>query len=356
MTQTATAGIGHNNPPELEEIIAEGLQKDYREELSVYESMLAKQDEMPDQIDDDETAGAVSDYLKKLRNMEKTLDAARKAEKEVYSAKANAVHAFFKKRLDSILSVRDKVGEPLADYLKRKEDAARREREEKARAAAEEARRKAEEMEARRKAEEEARRKAEEEAAAARRAQEEAERRAEEERRKAEQARREAEEAKARAKQEEQEKEAATARAKELEAEARQREKAAKEAERAAAAQAKEREEQAKQAARDAKQANRDYKTSLDDAIRADKKADQMERKTFAKSSELSRTRGSASMASVKETWVGSITRREDLDIEALRDHIPFAALEQAVQSFVNAGGRQLRGAIITQETKSVVR
>ena len=348
MTQTATAGIGHNNPPELEEIIAEGLQKDYREELSVYESMLAKQDEMPDQIDDDETAGAVSDYLKKLRNMEKTLDAARKAEKEVYSAKANAVHAFFKKRLDSILSVRDKVGEPLADYLKRKEDAARREREEKARAAAEEARRKAEEMEARRKAEEEA--------AAARRAQEEAERRAEEERRKAEQARREAEEAKARAKQEEQEKEAATARAKELEAEARQREKAAKEAERAAAAQAKEREEQAKQAARDAKQANRDYKTSLDDAIRADKKADQMERKTFAKSSELSRTRGSASMASVKETWVGSITRREDLDIEALRDHIPFAALEQAVQSFVNAGGRQLRGAIITQETKSVVR
>ena len=107
---------------------------------------------------------------------------------------------------------------------------------------------------------------------------------------------------------------------------------------------------------REARYAINDTNAKFDESVRADQSASKKERAVFTKISELSRTRGDTSMASISEYWIGTVADRATLDLEALREHIPFAALEQAVQAFANAGGRQLRGALIVQDMKSVVR
>ena len=63
-------------------------------------------------------------------------------------------------------------------------------------------------------------------------------------------------------------------------------------------------------------------------------------------------------MVSVTEKWIGEVSNRDELDLETLRDHIPFDALQKAVQSWVNANhaNRSLAGAHIYKETKTVTR
>lgn len=387
----------HNNPPEIEVIITDGLKNNYKDELYLFESNLQKESELPPAITNDDEAGKYSDYIKKLTSTEKNLDAIRKTEKEEYSSKANIVHAFFKKKIDQLSEVKIRVGEPLAAYLKKKEDEKRRIAEEKAREAAEEAARVLKEAqereriakeaqaaaeaqaEAERKRAEEIKRKAAEEAEAARKkAEEEANAiraKAEEDRRAAEaEAARIAEEQRKRAETEEigkreaaaqlraaeEAKKAAEKAQKEAEKQAQERiaeaERKQKEAEKEAREAAKQAEESIRAANKEVKELTRDANRALDEAVRTDRAATKLERGTLAKSSELSRTRGDSSMASVSEYWIGSVESRDSLDLEALREHIPFDALERAVQSFVDAGGRSLRGAIISQEIKSVVR
>lgn len=118
----------------------------------------------------------------------------------------------------------------------------------------------------------------------------------------------------------------------------------------------KELEQDIKDSDREAREANRDAKHALDRYVRQDKTTIKAEKATMLKSSDYSRTRGDASMATVSEHWIGSVISREDLDLESLRDHIPMEALERAVQSFANAGGRNLKGAIISLEAKTNVR
>ena len=333
MTNSAYALYGHNNPPSFEDEITDGLKKNYHNELFLFEANLEKEKDLPSEINNDDDAGRYSDFIKKLASTEKTLDAIRKTEKEVYSSKANVVHSFFKKKIDRLFEVKGRVSEPLAAYLKKKEDEKRRAAEEKARAAAEEAARKLKEAQERERAAEEARKKAEEE-------KRRIEAQAEEARKKAEA---EAYEAQKKA-------EAETAA---IKADA---ERQAKEAERLAKQAAKEAEEKIKALEKEVKVLNRESNRALDEAVRADKTALKLERQTAAGCADFSRTRGDSSVGSISEYWIGSVENRESLDLEALREHIPFDALERAVQSYVDAGGRQLRGAIITQEIKTVVR
>lgn len=387
----------HNNPPEIEVIIAQEMAEQYREEIGLFNSYLEREKDLPAEINSDEESGKYSDYIKKLGSGWKMLDAARKTEKEVYSVKANAVHAFFKKKLDVIDEVRKRVDVPLAAYLKKKDDEKRRAAEEKAREAAEEAARKlkaAEEAariaeEARRKQQEEAERiqreadaarlkaeqeataareKAEAEAAAIRKAAEDARIAAEAE------AKRIADENLKRAEKEEISKRELQAQLRAAEEATKEAQRAAKEAERHAKEMIDEAERKAKEIARDAravqsdadekmkqlskdaKDAHRESNRALDEAVRTDKAALKLERTANGSVADLSRTRGDASMASLSEYWIGEVENRASLDLETLREHLPMDALSSAVQSFVNAGGRQLRGAIITQEIRSVVR
>lgn len=71
----------------------------------------------------------------------------------------------------------------------------------------------------------------------------------------------------------------------------------------------------------------------------------------------LSQTRGElGSLSSLRTRWIFSELDRKELDLEALRPHIGIDCLEKAVNSFIRAGGRELRGVRIHETTDAVVR
>jgi hypothetical protein len=81
------------------------------------------------------------------------------------------------------------------------------------------------------------------------------------------------------------------------------------------------------------------------------------EKATTVNAAELSRTRSAAgSVASLRTFWTFRDLDRATLDLETLRAHLPQAALDQAVRSFVKAGGRDLKGVVIFEDTETVVR
>ncbi len=139
------------------------------------------------------------------------------------------------------------------------------------------------------------------------------------------------------------------------EAERAAREKAEREA--------REAEEAARKAAAEAEAAiERDE--DLERAIAAEQaakdaqdKADAAKREAAANAADMSRTRGDlGAVASLRTRWVGELVDRATLDLEALRQHLPQDGLERAINAYVKAGGRTLRGARIHEEQTAVVR
>lgn len=93
------------------------------------------------------------------------------------------------------------------------------------------------------------------------------------------------------------------------------------------------------------------------DARDAQADAERLGRIATSKPADMSRTRTQqGTVASLTQFWTFADLDRESIDLEKLRGHIPLAALEQAVGSFVRAGGRDLKGVRIFEDTKSVVR
>ena len=75
------------------------------------------------------------------------------------------------------------------------------------------------------------------------------------------------------------------------------------------------------------------------------------------KPAELSRTRGDyGAVSSLRTQWVFEGIDRAEIDLEALRFHIPADGLEKAVRAFIKAGGRELRGTRIFETTAATVR
>ena len=86
------------------------------------------------------------------------------------------------------------------------------------------------------------------------------------------------------------------------------------------------------------------------DALKAAKEAE-------AKAAELSRTRGDyGSVASLRTFWDFKDFDRDKLDLGALRAHLPEEALYKAVRSYIKAGGRELVGVTIFENTSTTVR
>lgn len=94
----------------------------------------------------------------------------------------------------------------------------------------------------------------------------------------------------------------------------------------------------------------------LQEAVKIEKQAAKME--DASKSNTLSmpvRATNGAS-ASLRTTWEVEITSIEDLDLEKLRLYFTPSALDQAARAYVRAGGRDLKGAVISQVQQTVVR
>lgn len=121
--------------------------------------------------------------------------------------------------------------------------------------------------------------------------------------------------------------------------------------------------EKAAAAARAAEQAIKDAAT-MDEAIAAEERrkkaqadADKAAREAEAKAAELSRSRGDmGSMSSLRTFWDFADLNPDTLDLETLRPHLPAEAREKAVRSYIKAGGRELRGVRIFQNTTAAVR
>lgn len=94
----------------------------------------------------------------------------------------------------------------------------------------------------------------------------------------------------------------------------------------------------------------------LDEAVKAEDAAKSAETASTAKASDLSVIQGSGVSSSLRTRWVGEITDKNALDLEKLRHYIPADALQKALNAYVKDGHRELSGAKIYEEMKSVVR
>ena len=90
-------------------------------------------------------------------------------------------------------------------------------------------------------------------------------------------------------------------------------------------------------------------------AIQTEAQANRLEEKSQGRIGVTARGNDGAS-ASLRTVWKGELTDRAALDLEALRQHLPADAIQQAINSFIRAGGRELRGVRIWEHTESVVR
>lgn len=119
------------------------------------------------------------------------------------------------------------------------------------------------------------------------------------------------------------------------------------------------REEAARKAAEEAEKKAAAAKTEsdLDAAIAAEQTAHDAAAATEVKAADLSRTRGDyGAVSSLRTTWEHEVLDIREIDLEALRPHIPVGAIDQAIRGFIKAGGRELKGARIFQNTTAVVR
>jgi hypothetical protein len=411
MSTELPAPMGHNNPPEVTEIMAQEQKSLYADKIAEINRLIAKEAEVPAAIEDDESLGKAGDFKKLVKALIKEADAIRMVEKKKYTVKSDAIQNFWKKSIAPLESAIERIDARMGPYLKRKEDEKRRAAEEKAaedKRKADEALRIAREAEeaavlkaqeaareaARIEAENEAKRKEAE--AAAQKIRDEAlfdasytEAIAEDAARTAKAARdlilaQQAEQDRQRKERQDQEdrdraaEQAAKDALKAAEQAAKDADKNLKNVSRETKTIVKDAEKEAKDVIKearaeiadagaevhelhkDAQQATRTANRALDTAVRADREHARSEKQTLAGSAALSRTRGFGSISSISETWTGEVQSRDELlhSAAAIWEHIPMDALNQAVRAWVraNEGNRQLRGALIYQETKTNVR
>lgn len=95
----------------------------------------------------------------------------------------------------------------------------------------------------------------------------------------------------------------------------------------------------------------------MDQAVITEQQAAKAQQAAEAKPADMTHSRGeSGARAALVTTWKGEIIDQALLDLNALRFHINPEALQKALNSFVKAGGRELVGARIFEDSQTVVR
>ena len=98
----------------------------------------------------------------------------------------------------------------------------------------------------------------------------------------------------------------------------------------------------------------------LDEAVRAEDAATQARldaekaaKNAEAKPAEMGKSRGDyGGQTTLHQFWDFADIDRDTLDLNALRQHLPEDALEKAVRSYIKAGGREITGARIFENTR----
>ncbi len=358
-------GIGDNRAPEGAALMMR-LAEEYRNLPARLEELLGSLDRAPQIITTDEQNKQASDLKKELRTLRKTAEAAREKEKEPFWTAGKQVDGWFAKirapakvAMAKIIERKTAYEREVAAVEQRRRDAEERKAREEAEARAVEAERLLREAAVREEEAKVAREKLEREAAereakaaAERKAREAAEQKAQREALARETAAKDAAERAAvaeRNRAEEAERLERAAHARGIrEAEEREAENRRQDAARAAAAQ---------------------ETADLEAAVAAQKVADQAaadavkaQRNTNAKAADMSRSRSDyGAVSSLHTFWdhkpedaaCSDPVDRGKVDLEPLRPYLNMDALDKAVKALVKAGGRELRGQIIFENTVS---
>ncbi len=389
------ASIGHNEAPSDIDIVGEKALELYPDIFARANQLMEAAERVPDKITSDEEAGKMADFIKQLTANKKSLNAVRVEEKQPHLDRGRAVDGFFKRyteKLDAVLSKVREVNDPWIKAKKAEEERIREEKKAKIREEAAEKLRIAEEKAAEaeklrieqeekdrqiREDLERKKREAEEKAEADRKAQqaeidrlkkekEDADRLAAEEiqrvkdEAKAEQ-RRLSDEEKARVAKVEEENRAAKKlvqdEIREAKDHAKKLEKENRELNREIRKEERDSDHNSKATEREAKAQERDANRSLNEAALLEGQADRLDKNMLSQAKKAARVRGEqGSLSTVRTEWKGDILSRDNIDLEALRQHIPLDALERAVTAFVKAGGRELRGVSIYEEDIVTIR
>lgn len=126
MNLQATTAIGDNRLPLISD---DQLNRDHAKLLADLEALAAKYADAPKEIADDKAHGLVGDLVVALRGIERRAKDSHKVEKDPFLAAGRAVDGFFNRVIERAAQLKNTLELRGRDYLKKKEDAARRERE-----------------------------------------------------------------------------------------------------------------------------------------------------------------------------------------------------------------------------------
>lgn len=111
--------------------------------------------------------------------------------------------------------------------------------------------------------------------------------------------------------------------------------------------------------AQEAEAANRkaDAEAALERAAIAETAAVRAEAAVYAKPAEMARTRGEmGSVSTLRTTWEMEIQDASKIPLDTIRAFLPRDAIEKAVKGWVRAGGRELPGVRIFEQSTAIVR
>lgn len=91
-------------------------------------------------------------------------------------------------------------------------------------------------------------------------------------------------------------------------------------------------------------------------AAEAEYAAEEAQEAATASTADLVRQQSERGTVTARSEWRCTEFKREALDLEPLREHLSEAALQQAIDRFVRAGGTELRGATIVETIRTLVR
>lgn len=131
--------LGHNRPPSDAELIRQRLEGEAAFLIARKDELIAAVERVPAEIDSDEAAGKVADFVKQLMAAHKAAETARIGAKEPHLEAGRVVDGFFKAITEPLYGAKQKIEARLTVWQRKKAEAERRRREAEERAAREEA-------------------------------------------------------------------------------------------------------------------------------------------------------------------------------------------------------------------------
>lgn len=115
-----TVGLGHNNPPNDAEILANKLVEEHAQTLQKAKDLIEASARIPESFDDEDTAQKAANFIKQVNALKKVLEDCRTKAKEPFLIQGRIVDTFFKAHDKSLDNAAAKAKAPLDAFTKAK--------------------------------------------------------------------------------------------------------------------------------------------------------------------------------------------------------------------------------------------